>query len=305
MMRDHFSRLDLNLLTIFDAIMSERNLTRAGARLGMTQSAVSHALARLRELTGDELFERTGRGVRPTPRAHEMAEDVHGALDMLRSTLRNRNGEFDIVTASRTFLLDMPAGIDAVLMPLLAARSAEARNLTFRISGGRAKNILKELRYGETWLALDYEIMTVPGYRADLLFEDPFVAIARKDHPALTNGMTLEHYQRLEQIALTWPGEDGSSPLAQQFDKLGVKRRVKFSVPNLSTLPGVVENGDLIATMSLRAARSFLQRFDIEIHELPGLLAPVPVYMVWHESFERDEGHIWLRSMLKDICRSL
>ncbi|NKB16090.1 MAG: LysR family transcriptional regulator [Sphingomonadales bacterium] len=185
MQDEPFTRLDLNLLAIFDAIMSERSLTKAGHRLGMTQSAVSHSLARLREVTGDTLFERTGRGVRPTQRALSMSGDVREALDRLRATLRPRSGGFCSKSTQRTFLLDIPAGIDSIIAPALAQRAVDSEGLSFRISGGRAKAIMQELRFGETWLALDYERPEAEGYRFEHLFEDPFVIISRRAMPRL------------------------------------------------------------------------------------------------------------------------
>lgn len=305
MQYDFVRRLDLNLLAVFDAIMVERSLTKAGERLGITQSAVSHALARLRELTGDKLFERTGRGVRPSARALEMAEGVRIALDMLRSTLRASPAGFCNKSATRVFLLDIPAGIDAVIVPELALRTAESANLSFRISASRARNISSELRYGETWLALDYEPMDGDSYRCELLFEDPYVVISRRHHPGLKNGLTLDLFRKLDHVCLGWARQQGPTPLSQRLDNAGIRRQIKFSVPSATTLPSVIEGHDYIACMSLRFARYYQRKFAIDIHHMPTEIPPIPVYMVWHEGFDRDESHIWLRGVLKDVCNSL
>ncbi|MEW5963085.1 MAG: LysR family transcriptional regulator [Pseudomonadota bacterium] len=305
-MRDpRFNRLDLNLLAVFDAIFSEGSLTKAGARLGLTQSAVSHALARLRDLTGDPLFERTGRGIRPTPVAKAMASDVGAAIDMLRASLRRRQEAFDATSMGRTFLIDIPAGLDTIIVPELARLTADFAEMRFRISGSRARNIASELRFGEVWLALDAEPMSRPGYRSELLFEDPLVLIARRGHPGLANGVSAEQFGRLPQVALAWPVEAGATPASMLLDAAGLNRLTKVAVPNLATLPSVVERNDLVGTMSLKMARSFARHFAIDIHALPADVPKMPVYMVWHESFERDEGHTWLRATLKDVCERL
>lgn len=305
-MRDpRLSRLDLNLLAVFDAIISEGSLTKAGTRLGLTQSAVSHALGRLRELTGDTLFERTGRGIRPTPVAQAMAENVAAAMDLLRASLRNTHEVFDAAGAGRTFLLAIPAGIDAIIVPDLARLTAEFTELRFRISGSRARNLASELRFGEVWLALDAEPMTRPGYRSELLFEDPLVLIARRGHPQLAGGVSAALFAELPQVTLAWAADAGATPSTMLLGQAGLQRMTKLAVPNIATLPSVVEVSDLVGTMSLKMARSFARHFAIDIHALPAEVPPMPVYMVWHEALERDEGHAWLRATLKSVCERL
>lgn len=305
MQDEPFTRLDLNLLAIFDAIMSERSLTKAGHRLGMTQSAVSHSLARLREVTGDTLFERTGRGVRPTQRALSMSGDVREALDRLRATLRPRSGGFCSKSTQRTFLLDIPAGIDSIIVPALAQRAVESEGLSFRISGGRAKAIMQELRFGETWLALDYERPEAEGYRFEHLFEDPFVIISRPGHAAFAGALTQARLEGLDQVALSWGRDPGQSPLAQRLTKSGIKRRIKYAVPNLFSVGAVAAASDLVGVLPQKVARGLRRTFDLDIHPLPFELPPICIYMVWHESFDGDDGHIWLRGILKDIAESL
>lgn len=299
------NRLDLNLLVIFDAIISEGSLTKAGVRLGITQSAVSHALGRLRELTGDALFERTGRGIRPTLFAKRMEKDVTAALDQLRAALRNRGTYFDGTSSSRTFLLAIPAGLDSIIVPQLVALATPFPNTRFHISGSRAGNITSELRYGETWLALDSEPVGKAGYLSELLFEDPLVLISRRGHPRLRKGLTAEIFASLEQVALAWGGGHEPTPATRLLNAAGLQRLIRYEVPNVSTLPSVVERHDLVGTMSLKMARGFSRHFKIDIHELPMSVPPMPVYMVWHSSFDNDEGHVWLRAALKEVCARL
>ena len=302
---DHVNRLDLNLLTIFDAVMTERSLTKAGVRLGVSQSAVSHALSRLRDITGNSLFERTGHGVRPTARAAEMADQVRHALDMLRATLRAGDADFSSQSAQRTFQLDIAAGLDAVIIPKLAARTVDCSNLQFRISGGRARDLLNELRYGDTCLALECDQITDDDFGSQLLFEDHYVVIAAKGHPALKDGLTLDLFQKLDHVALSWAGDHALTPLGQNLESAGISRRVKFSVPNLATIPGIVEADDVIACMPEKIAHDFSATFDIELHRFPNPIPSQPVYMVWHKSFDNDPSHKWLRGVLNDICHEL
>ncbi len=300
-----FNRLDLNLLAIFDTIMSERSLTKAGKRLGMTQSAVSHALARLRDVTGDPLFERTGRGVRPTARAVDMAVDVREALDQLRATLRQRPSEFCSTSAERRFLIDIPGGMDCIIATELAKRVVDSPGLSFRISGGRAKSIMHELRYGETWLAFDYEPAEAEGYRSELLFEDPYVIIARPQNTIVSAETTLPQFEQLEQVAFMPERDQGPSPLSQRLERHGVKRRVKYAVPSLVSVAAVVAASDLIGVMPVRVARGLQRTFDLATYSCPFELPPMPIYMVWHENFDNDEGHIWMRGVLREIAKEI
>ena len=307
MQDDSGGRLDLNLLAIFDAVMSEGSLTKAGRRLGMTQSAVSHALARLREVTGDPLFERTGRGVRATPAAQAMYEKVRNALDVLRACVRSPGGTNFTENEDRVFVLDLPVGIDTVIAPMLARRLSANSRLRFRISSGRAGGLLSELRLGESWLALDYEVPAAQGFRAERIIDDPFVLIARKGHPLVGGqaAVTLALFEKLPQGALTWSQERGPSPLTERLGTLGIVRKVVFSVPCYSTVPALVESTDLVAALPQRLARQYLARFAIEMHAMPDIVPSMPVYMVWHESFDADEGHAWLRRLLREVCEGL
>ncbi|CFX11840.1 putative HTH-type transcriptional regulator LeuO [Candidatus Filomicrobium marinum] len=299
-------RQDLNLFIVFDAVMDEGSLSKAGKRLGLTQPAVSHALRRLRVMTGGErLFERTGRGVRPTARAHAIANNVRPALDALRSTLRHTGVPFDPKTSRQTFLLDFPFGIDAILVPELSARVRDCPNIEFRIAGGRARDMLRDLRYGETWLALDYEPMNAPDFHSELLYEDPLVLISRRNHPLLNKPLDLGDVKALPHVVVGRTEEEGKAATSLHLEKHGVLRRIMFSVPTIATLPFVVENQHYVATTTQKVARYFSRLCEIDIHPLPAVVPPLPTYMVWHRCFDSHEGHGWLRNMLNDICTAL
>lgn len=300
----NIKKIDLNLLLVFDAIHSEGSLTRAGERLGMTQSAVSHALARLREATGDQLFERTRRGVKPTLRASEMSDGIRQALDLMRMSL-SRLRDFDLPTETRTFLLDVPAGIDAILAPELARRLDKAPRLSFHIAANRAATVPNELRLGESYIALDYEEVKAKGYCSELLYSDNFVVLARRGHPALRNSLTMEKYEELGHVAVGWGRGARSSPLSQHIQANGIQRTVKVAVPTLTTMLDIVEHSDLLGATWSRVGRGFAKERDIEVHPLPFKLAPLSIFMVWHTIFDADPGHVWLRGELKEIFQSV
>lgn len=298
-------RHDLNLFVVFDAVLDERSLSRAGKRLGLTQPAVSHALRRLREMTGGEpLFERTGSGVRPTAHALALSENVRPALDALRATLRHTSEPFDFETSQQVFMIDVPFGIDAILVPELSARLGKSPKIEFRIGNGRARDRLRDLRHGETWLALDHEPVEVADYHSQLLFEDPIVVISRRNHPRIPGKPSFQDLEQLDRVEVGWPGEHMIPPGVLRSDKLTPSHTV-FSVPTVATLPLVVEKQDYIATMTERMAHYFARSFSIDIHPLPTPASPLPVYMVWHRGFDNHAGHSWMRNVLRDIGAAL
>jgi len=295
--------IDLNLLTVFDAIMTDRNLTAAAKRLGRTQSAVSHSLRRLRDVTGDPLFELTGRGVRPTARAAEMAEEVRRALDVLQRAVSARN-DFDPMTETRSFLVDIPVGLECIVGPLLAERVSKLPGITFRVSSSRAAIILRELRLRETWLALDFEPTSDDGYRNEILFEDELVLVARRDHPELVNGLKPSHLKDLDHVGIAWPPmlSPAYHPIDQRFQAAGLTRPVVLWLPTLPSMISVVEGTDLVGCTISRVANAFARKSNVEVHRLPVRMPPVPLLMVWHESLDDDAGHRWLRDVMRSAC---
>jgi len=299
------ARQDLNLFVVFDAVMEEQSLSKAGERLGITQPAVSHALRRLREMTGcGALFERTGNGVRPTAQALALSESVRPALDALRATLRQTSEPFDPETSRQVFMIDVPFGIDAILVPELSARLGAAPNIEFRIGNGRARDRLRDLRHGETWLALDHEPVEAPDYHSQLLFKDPIVVISRSNHPRIPEYPSFHDFEQLDRVEVGWPGEHMIPPGVLRSD-ISDRSPIVFSVPTVATLPLVVEKQDYIATLTERLARYFARSFTIDIHPLPAPAPSLPVYMVWHRSFDDHPGHSWMRSVLRDIGATL
>jgi DNA-binding transcriptional LysR family regulator len=303
--KEKAEKTDLNLLAVFDAIMVEGSLRGAAVRLNMNQPAVSQALTRLRHSVGDKLFERAGRGVVPTARAQEMARSIRPAMDLMRSALAGAN-VFEPQLESRTFLLDVPAGIDSLTAPLLAKRLGEAPGLNFNISNARASRMANELRFGETHIALDYEPLGTEGYRSELLFKDHFVVIGRDDHPGLVSGLSILAYQRLGHVAVSWGSGRRSSPLVRQLTAATISRKVRMTVPNLPSMLRVVSDSDLLgSTWRQVAVRSMRDVSGLRMYPMPFEMPPVPIYMVWHESFDNDAGHSWLRDVLRDVYRSL
>lgn len=297
-------RLDLNLLTIFDAVMAENSVKQAAARLNMNAPAVSQALGRLREAIGAELFIRAGHGLRPTPRAIQMWPGVRNALGLIKSVVSD-SGAFDPMTAKSTVLLDLPPGTDALVTPKLAMRVANAPGLQFRISSARAINVLNDLRFGDSWIACDYRPVIEPGYRCEQVTEQDLVLVTRSQHPALVHGLTAELYQSLPQVVVAAVRVPTVLPVNERLEALGMKRVIRFTVPGLLSMLQMLATLDLVATLPLCTARYMQTWADVQVYELPFDLPKVQFYMVWHERFDTDPAHMWVRRNIAEICAEL
>jgi len=298
------AQIDLNLLAVFDAVMTERSLTLAGKRLGMTQSAVSHALVRLREMLGDPLFERARRGVVPTARAREIADGIAGALSAFEECYRPVR-EFDPATSQRTFSLDLPIGLDALILPALLAMTAGYPGLSFRAFNGRATDIQHAVRPGEPLLALDYVPIKAPEYHSEMLFEDSFVVLARRRHPRISGAVSRETYASLSHIVLTWTRDTGPTPLDRALATVGITRHARMHVPLVSSMPALIAGSDLIATLPQRIARTVTKGTAIEVHPIEFEVPLLAFYMVWHASSDADPSHAWLRKAVRTAVAKL
>jgi DNA-binding transcriptional LysR family regulator len=289
------------LIPVFDAIFSERSLSGAAKRLGVTQPAVSQALARLRKLTNDELFTSTGRGVRPTPRALEMADHVQSAVAQVNAAFATN--EVNIGKLERTFVLDIGGGYDALILPRLVEElTKEAPRLRILAYNDRAGDLLNELKYGETELAFDFQPSNTDEIRCELLASDAVVVVTRVSHPALTKGLTKSLYLGLPHATLVWSRSSAASAVTVELERLMLKPHVAVSVSTFMALGGVVASSNLIATTPAIVARMLGACLRIEQHSIPFRFPPLRLYQLWHARFDNDPAHRWLRAAVKKIC---
>jgi DNA-binding transcriptional LysR family regulator len=297
-------REKLTLIPAFDAIMSEGSLVRAATRLGVTQSAVSQALARLRRLANDPLFESMGRGMRPTPRALEMASHLQLALSHVDAAFSPK--VVDISSLHRTFVIDIGGGFDALIVPpLLTVLESEAPGVRLLVSNARGGDLLSELRFGETELAFDFQPTTSDGIRCERLGGDSAVVLARQDHPRLKNGLTRKEFMSLSHVALVWTRAAASSGVSLELARMGLEVKIAVSVPTVTALGNVVAASDFIATASGFTARGLASHYRLKIHPMPFRLPRIVLYLLWHSRFDDDEGHRWLRGTINKLAQQI
>lgn len=295
---------DLNLLKAFDALYAERHVTRAGLRIGLSQSAMSGALTRLRELFEDELFVRTPSGMQPTPRADDLAGPVSDALRLVRGALQS--DRFDPATADRAFTIAMTDYAAFVLLPPLLARlSVEAPRIDVRVSGMFGRNeAIERLDSGEANLAIGFPVEASARILMRPLFQEGFACVARRGHPAFADGASLEAFAAAPHLLVS-PEGDRSGLVDHKLAALGLERRVVLSLPQFVVAPFVIAETDLIATLASRVARRFAATgIGIAIHEPPIELPSWPLAMMWHRRADAHAATLWLRDIIAEIAAS-
>ena len=295
---DHanLARLDLNLLVALDALLTERGVTRAAARVGLGQSAMSHNLARLRALFGDELLTRAPEGMRPTPRALALVDPVRVALSQIQA-LVSRDEAFDPRTAERTFRVGLPDSVEVLAVPALLAHVCEAApGVRLRLHTVDPSRLLDDLDADRLDLAVGFAAF--PGGQAHhkrrLLATDAYVCLFNAERVGVSPPISLDDYVRLPHVLTSMrPGERGV--VDDALAKLGLKRTVALTTPRFLAVPFLVARAPVVTTMHGRLARFFAEELGLSLSPPPVDLAEVPVSLLWHASYDRDPAHVWLR----------
>lgn len=290
-------RLDLNLLVLFDAVMQERNVTRAAQRLFLTQSAVSNAMARLRGQLGDELFLRGPGKLRPTPRAAELAPAIHALLDELRRTLDPPR--FDAATARQVFTVATNDYFTAVVAPALARIiDAEAPNIDVRIvpTAGRTFEMLDE---GEADVACTAASAPAERFGAEVLVEDDYVCVVRRGHPFATKPPTIAQYAKAKHVLVS-PRGDARGFIDEALAERGMTRRIQMTVNHFAAAPAIVASTDAVLTVPALIAKAFGNRRIATFRcPLPAPLGLRQMKMMWHERLGRHPAQAWFREAMR------
>jgi len=282
--------VDLNLLRVFDAVLQERSVTAAAGRLGLTQPAVSNALARLRTLLGDALFVRTPVGMEATPFARGVAEPVRQALA--------HGPGFEPASATRAFRFYMSdLGQIEFLPPLIERVQRAAPGVRLEAVALDVEDIAGALGTGALDLAIGFLPGLGPPVRRRALFRDPYLCLMRADHPIKT--LTKRKFLDASHALVTYRG--GHRVVEEALERAGLGRRISLRLPHFTVVPMVLERTDLICTLPARVARVFERRGKLKSLPPP---VPIPVADVavhWHERFDADQGNRWLREQLIEL----
>ena len=296
----HLAAFDLNLLLVFDALWSERNVTRAARRIGLTQPALSHALRRLRAQWGDPLFERSPRGMLPTSRAQELAPSILRALELVQGTLARTGAPFDPSTLQRTFTISTTDyGELAVLPRLLARVAAEAPSVNLVIRPAHADRE-RDLVAGEHDLSIDVGPPSLPGLRSEELFAERFVCVLRLRHKFAREVWTVSEFAALAHVLISPQGAgDGAVDVALRA--LSKSRRIALRIPHFLVAPLVVAESDYVCTLPARVVEVLGPLGKMVVREPPVPLPGFTIHQLWHERHDHDAPHRWLRGLLRDV----
>ncbi|MES2535538.1 MAG: LysR family transcriptional regulator [Pseudomonadota bacterium] len=299
-----FLTLDLNLLRVFDAVMTEQNLTRASSRLAMTQPAVSNALKRLRDALGDELLIRTAHGVKPTTRAELLWPAVRHALSELEEAVAPNS--FDVSKAQATFRMAMADATAALwLPPLVRSIENEAPGLNVRMVPLTTRDPRPFLLRGDVDLAVGF----FPGVVAQLaggpytpirherLYSGHYVCVMRKGHPLATTDLTLDAYCASNHLLVSFSGRPRGQ-VDEALAQVNRERRILLTVNQFFTAGRVVANSNLIMVLPRHLIAATGMTGALIAKELPFAMPEVHVDMLWHERDARGPAHKWLRQHL-------
>ncbi|MGI4848548.1 MAG: LysR family transcriptional regulator [Janthinobacterium lividum] len=303
-----FLTLDLNLLRVFDAVMTEQNLTRAADRLATTQPAVSNALKRLRETLDDDLLVRTAHGMKPTARADELWPAVRLALSGLEAAITPEN--FDVTESKAIFRMAMADSTASYLLPsLMRAIKLEAPGLDIRMLTLATRDPRQMLLQS----VIDIAVGSFPGVVAQLtggqeasttirhqrLYTGQPVCIMRRDHPLANETLTLDNYCAAQHALVSFSGRP-HGPADGVLSEIGRVRRIALTVNQFFTLGQVIAKSDLLSIVPRHLIAS-TGMSEVIAKELPFELPPVHVDMLWHERDTRNPSHRWIRNTLSSF----
>ena len=279
--------LDLNLLKVLDAIVTEGSVSKASERLSLSQPAISNALNRLRTAMDDPLFIRTSQGMVPTPRTRTISQPVRQALDLVQSCLQE-DFTFDYTLSDRTFVIAVEDYGEAVILPRITDwLSQVAPSIKLAVRPERSYVIQKELFEARVDFAIDYFPLHDEGFDNTQLFDDSLVCIARQDHPTVKGSLSMEQYVSLPHVVLTQK-PDRTHLIDRKLNKLGLRRNHAIEVPHFLTMPLIVKDTNLLATLPKRIATIYADSFPIKLMPPPMPFENIPIFLVWSRSLESD-----------------
>ena len=292
--------IDLNLLVVFNQLLTERRVSKVADNLGISQPAVSNSLARLRRLFGDELFLRTPKGMEPTPFADHLAESVSYALAMIHSGINQRT-TFEPSTANRSFTIGMTDIGEIYFLPTLMERlSREAPGVTLSTVRNTAVNLRDELESGKVDLAIGLLPQLKAGFFPRRLFTQSYVCLMRRGHTLDKRKISLPEYTDAEHLVVVSAGT-GHGKVDELLQRSGIERSVRLSVPHYVSVGHILQASNLIATVPERLADRLVGPFGLTKVPHPAKLPDIAINVFWHAKYHRSPANIWLRGVVFDL----
>ncbi len=300
----HLRQVDLNLLVVLDKLLTERSVTRTAHGLGKTQSAVSHALGRLRSLFGDDLLVREGHEMVPTRRAEALEGPVRGILTDIERVLEKPGSTFDPTRLERRFTVVATDLAEVVVLPALLARLRDESGDVEVVVVGASDDVARRMGRGGGYdLALGFGLGSDSALVAEQLFQEHLVCVVAGDHPRFADQTeaTLEQLRAEDHILITPEGRPGD-PVDAALRQLGLSRRIVLRVPHAATAALIAARTDLVLTLPSRLARQLEPMTAVRILEVPEDVPKFGFDLVYHASHRDDPAHAWLRGVIAEIA---
>ncbi|MBU2515006.1 LysR family transcriptional regulator [bacterium] len=297
----HLNTIDLNLLLVFSRIYIRQNLTEAAEDLGRTQSALSHALERLRQLFNDPLFVRTSKKMKPTKRAEELAKPIKEALLSINNVFKSPS-QFSAESLKRTFTISMSDYCQVVVLPrLMNFLFRNAPGVDIKILPSSSSELQKNLESGIFDLIIGNKDLG-SGIMQQVLFEDEFVCMVNDSHDLSRGIRSIEDFTRFSHILFTTKGK-GDRLVEQTLKEKGIQRKVAIRVPNVLVIPKIIQYSPYIVTLPKKLAES-LDMDWVKILRPPIKLPKLPIFQYWHTTSHNEPTHSWFRKSIQDLFSS-
>lgn len=297
-------KYDLNLLPVFLALMEERNVTRAAARLGITQPALSNALNRLRDTLRDPLFIRERYGMKPTQMAEDLAPVIGAALASMDDLILGQQN-FDPAQTRRLFTVAPNSYVEFVLMPAIVCRLRDdATAVKLRLTPFGNDVIETGAMSGTTDVVLGRIVDPPENLVIQHLMDDGLACVVRADHPEINDRISKEQYERLKHVNVIPPGRMRAG-LFQALEQKNLKREVAVSVTHFLAVPEMIAVTDYCATLPKLICSKLSMDSRLKVLPAPVQLGTFPVEMGWHVRYRHDPAHRWFRALIGEVAKDL
>lgn len=299
-MKPSIRHIDLNLLLLFDAIYKARNLTIAGERVGLSPSAASHALARLRTIFDEPLFVRLSHGLEPTPFSDALAKKVSVGLVAIRAVFEKPAFEPGMTT--RTFRIAMTDIGEQLLLPVLCCHLKEiAPGISIETCHPPARLLHEGMASGEVDFAIGFVPQIRDGIRQKLLHRSAYACVVREGHPDIRDALTLKQYCDASHVVVFAAGTGHGDVIERALEATNVSGQIALRVTHFLAIPAIIMNTNFIATIPRTLAESFHRTLNVRVFVPPIFLPPFDVKQYWHERYHFEPGGRWLRDVIASL----
>lgn len=292
--------MDLNLLVVFQQLLTERRVSKVAENLGLSQPAVSNALARLRKLFGDELFLRTAQGMAPTPFAEQLAESIGYALGMIHGAV-NQRSSFDPATSERSFSIGMTDIGEIYFLPSLMREIARvAPAVSISTVRNTAINLKDAMEAGQIDLAIGLLPQLKGGFFQRRLFLQKYVCLFRKGHRLDKRRLSEAEFFAADHVAVVSAGT-GHGKIDELIDRNSPQRKIRLTVPHFVAVGHILQSTDMVATVPERLAQRMAEPFGLVYVNHPVKLPEIAINLFWHAKYHKDPANQWLRGLVFEL----